>query len=51
MPKDIRINATHYFILKTLNKVELQQIASDHSFDTEFKDSMKFYKDYTKELF
>ena len=38
----------HYFIIKIPNKRELQQIASNHSSDIEFKDFMKFYKD-TKE--
>ena len=47
--KTIRLNATHYFIMKTPNKRELQQIASNHSSDIDFKDFMKLYKDYTKE--
>ena len=47
--KTIRLNATHYFIMKTSNKRELQQIASNHSSDIDFKDFMKLYKDYTKE--
>ena len=37
--------------MKIPNKRELQQIASNYSFDTEFKDFMKIYKDYTKESF
>ena len=48
MPKTIRINATRYFIMKVSNKTELQQIASSHSSDIDFKDFMKRYKDYTK---
>ena len=51
MPKPIRQNATHYFIMKIPNKKELQQIASNHSSDIDFKDFMKLYKDYTKEPF
>ena len=35
--------------MKILNKSELQEIASDHSSDIDFKDFMKLYKDYTKE--
>ena len=31
------------------NKRELQQIASNHLCDTEFKDFMKLYKHYTNE--
>ena len=49
MPKTIRLNATHYFIMKIPIKRELQQIASNHSFDIDFKDFMKLYKDYTKD--
>ena len=46
--KTIRLNATHYFILKIPNKRELQQIACHHSPDN-FKDFMKLYNDSTKE--
>ena len=35
--------------MKIPNKRELQQIVSNHSSDIDFKDSMKLYKDYTKE--
>ena len=45
MPKTIRLNATHYFIMRIPNKREFQQIASNN----DFKDFMKLYKDYTKE--
>ena len=48
MPKSIRLNATH-FIMKIPNKKELQQIALNHSSDTELKDFTKLYKDFTKE--
>ena len=51
VPKDIRLNATHYSIMEIPNKRELQQIASNHSSDVEFKDFAKFYKDHTKEPF
>ena len=46
VPKTIRLNATH-FIMKTPNKKELQQTASNHLSETDFKDFMKLYKDYT----
>ena len=49
VPKTIRLNATHYFIMKIPNKRELKQIASNNLSDIYFKDFMKFYKDYTKE--
>ena len=49
MPKDVRLNSTHFFIMKILNKRELQQIALNHSSDIDFKDFMKIYKECTKE--
>ena len=47
VPKNIRLNSTHYFILKTPNKWELQQIAFNHSSDIDFKDFMNLYKKCT----
>ena len=49
MPKDVRLNSTHFFIEKITNKIELQQIALNHSSDIDFKYFMKIYKKYTKE--
>ena len=48
-PKAIRLNGTHYFIMKIPNKREFQQIASNHSSDIDFEDFMRLDKDYTKE--
>ena len=36
MPKTIRLNSTHYFIMKIPNKRELQQIAFNYSSDIDF---------------
>ena len=49
VPKDVRLNSTHFFIMKILNKRELQQIALSHSSDIDFKDFMKIYKECSKE--
>ena len=49
MPKDVRLNSTHFFIMKIPNKKELQQIALNHSSDIDFKDFMKIYKKSTTE--
>ena len=43
VPKTIRLNATHYLIMKIPNKRHLKQIASNHSCDIDFKDFMKLY--------
>ena len=49
VPKEVRLNTKHIFIMKISNKRELQQIALNHSSDTTFKDFMKIYKKYTAE--
>ena len=51
VPKTIRLNATHCFIMKIPNKIELQQIASNHLSDIDFKCFINLYKDYTKESY
>ena len=47
VPKDVRLNTTHFFIMKIPNKRELQQIALNPSSDIDFKDFMKIFKTYT----
>ena len=47
VPKSIRLTSTHYFVMKIPNNIELQQIALNHSSDTEFQDFMNFYKKFT----
>ena len=36
VPKDVRLNFTHFFIMKIPNKKEPQQIALNHSSDIDF---------------
>ena len=48
VPKTVRLNDIHYFIIKNSSKRELQEITSNHSSDIDFKDLMKLYKDYIK---
>ena len=45
--KEVRLNTTHFFIMKIPNKRELQQIALNHSSDVDFKDFIQIYKNYT----
>ena len=49
VPKNIRLNSTHYFVMKIPNKRELQQIAFNHSSDIDFQDFMNLYKRSTVE--
>ena len=44
VPKDARLNSTHFFIMKIPNKRELRPIALNHSSDINFKGFMKIYK-------
>ena len=49
VPKDVRLNSTHFFIMKIPNKRELQQIALNHSSDIDFNNFIKIYKKCTAE--
>ena len=49
VPKDVRLNPDHFFIIKIPNKRELQQITRNHSSDFNFKDFTKIYKKCTVE--
>ena len=50
VPKDVRLNTTHFFIMKIPKyKSELQQIAISHSSDIDFKDFINIYKKCTDE--
>ena len=49
VPKDVRLNSTHFFIIKIPNIRELQQIMLNHSSDIDFKDFIKIYKKCTAE--
>ena len=48
VPKDIRLNSTHFFIMKIPNKRELQQVVLNDSLDIDFKDFMKIFKNALK---
>ena len=37
VPRDVRLNSTHFFIMKIPNKRELQQIALNHSSNIDLK--------------
>ena len=48
-PKDVRLNSTHYLIMKVNDRKNLQNIAINHSADIDYKDFMKIYRECTKE--
>ena len=47
--KDVRLNSTHFFVMKIPNKRELQQIALNHLSDINSEDFIKIYKKWTAE--
>ena len=47
LPKNIRLNSTHYFVMKIPIKRDLQQTAFNHSSDIDFHDFMNLYKKCT----
>ena len=49
VPKDVRLNFTHFFIMKIPSKRELQQIPLNHSSNIDSKNFMKIYKKCTAE--
>ena len=49
VPKNVRLNTSHFFIAKILNKRELQQIAINHSSDINTKDFANIYGKCTDE--
>ena len=51
VPKDVRLNTTHFFFMKNLNERELQQIALNHSPDADSKNFIKIYKKCTDESY
>ena len=47
VPKNIRLNSTHYFVMKVPNKRELQQIPFNPLSDIDFQDFINLYKKCT----
>ena len=45
--RNIKLNSTHYFIMKIPNKQKLQRIAFNNSSDIDFQDFMNLYKKCT----
>ena len=49
VPKNLRLNSTHYLIMKINDKIELKSIAINHSADIDYQDFIKIYRECTKE--
>ena len=51
VPKDVRLNSTHYLIMKINPRKELQNIAINHSADIDYKNFVKTYRECTTETY
>ena len=51
VPKNIRLNSTHYFIMRTPNKQEFQKIVFDHSSNIDYQEFTILYKECTAKPF
>ena len=51
VPKEVRLNTTHFYFMKITTKGGLQQIAINHSSDIDFKDFMNISKKCTAEKY
>ena len=49
VPKDVRLNTTHFFIAKIPNNREIRDIATNHSSDISTKDFTNIYRKCTAE--
>ena len=48
VPKDDRLDSTHYLIMKVNNRKELQNIAINHSEDIDYNDFVRIYRECTR---
>ena len=48
VPKDVRLNSTHYLIMKINNRKELQNIAINILADIDYNDFVRIYKECTR---
>ena len=49
--KDVRLNSTHYLIMKIDNRKQLPNTAINHSADIDSRDFMRIYRECTKDPF
>ena len=48
VPKNVRLNSTHYLFMKINSEKELQNISIDHFVDTDYNYFVKIYRECTK---
>ena len=48
VPKDVRLNSTHYLIMQINSRKELENIAINHSADVDYNDFVRIYRECTR---
>ena len=48
VPNDVRLNSTHYLIMRIKKRKELKNIGINHSADIDFNDFMRIYRECTR---
>ena len=48
VPKDVRLNLTHYLIMKINNRKELKNISINHSADIDYNNFVRIYRECTR---
>ena len=48
-PKDAKLNSKHCFMMKINDRIELKNIAINHSADIDYNDFKKIYRECTRE--
>ena len=48
VPKDVKLNSTHYLIMKINNRKELQNIVINHSADIDYNNFVRIYRVCTR---
>ena len=51
VPKNVRLNSTHYLIMKIYNRKELQRVAINHSADIGYNDFVRIYRECTRKSY
>ena len=51
VPKDVRLNSTHYLIMKINNRKELQNIAINICANIDYNDFVRIYRECTRKLY
>ena len=51
VPKDVRLNSTHYLIMKINNRKELQNMTINHSADIDYNYFVRIYGECTRKLY